>query len=74
MADITVAKEQTETPNPQQEPLVRKGESLVQQREDDKSKLAEKIAEISHQYPGVDLASKGEWWIPAVNFNFDVKV
>jgi len=47
---------------------------LPQEREDCKLQAAEAMTKVAEEYPEADIASKGQWWVPAIDFNFDVKV
>lgn len=50
------------------------GDSLAQDREALKLRMAEHVGKVDKEYPEANLLAKGDWWMPSIDFGFDVKV
>lgn len=48
--------------------------TLEQERQAQKDQAAAHMAQVAKDHPEADLASKGDWWLPAIDLTFDVKV
>ena len=47
---------------------------LADKVEDRKIQTAEIVDKIANEHPEANIASKGEWWVPSINFSYDLKV
>jgi hypothetical protein len=51
-----------------------KTDELSQERYIRKAEMAARVEKLAQEHPEMDIASKGQWWAPSVDFTFDVKV